>query len=321
MKPQKLTVFFVVVASLAAVAKSAAGEKKPPEPTGWCVAKVDKLEVTAKPADRKKTLAELGRGSLLEVYEVKQKDGRSWTRVRAVDPAELTAVMGWIDSGRAESLPLSQFPKDGELLKLIGGPYLDDFAATQTSLARYLVRRAGGDPLLVCFLGSPLFPTARLQVFTRTQGGLTLGPYLEVPFADVQSGIRHIEVSDLLGSGNECLITREGFAAGPENEGVNVVIRSISAEGFKILWKAPVEFRNLGTFPPKVQILSPPEKNVGAPGTVAKGDVEFRPHGKVRQPVWKGKVEFYAVGRQEPVQTVTVEKVCAWDGSKFAPLE
>jgi hypothetical protein len=321
MKLQKLAVLFFVLPSLAAVAQGDSEKKKPPEPTGWCVARVDKLQVTPKPADPKKTLAELGRGALLATYEVKQKDGRSWTRVRVVEPGKLTSEMGWIDSGRVESLPLSQFPKDAELLKLLGGPYLDDFAAAHTSIARYLLGQARGDPLLLCFVGSPISPMARLQLFTRGQGGLALGPYLEVPFADTLSSIHQVEVRDLLGNGNECLITREVFAAGPENRGVNLVIRSISAESFKILWKAPVEFRSLGTYPPKLHTLSPPEKNIGAPGTVTTGDVEFRPRGKVSEPVWKGKIEFYAVGREEPVQAVTVEKVCAWDGSRFAPLE
>jgi hypothetical protein len=325
MRTRRIVALFVLVALLGTVAESPAKEKekekkKPPGPIGWCVAKVDKLEVTPKPAGRKKTLAHLGRGSLLAAYEVKQKGGRNWTRVSAVDPAKLTAEMGWVDSGRTESLPLSQFPGDGELLRLIGGAYLDDFAAAHTSIARYLVGRAGGDPLLVCFLGSPIFPTARLQVFRHAQSGLTLGPYLEVPFADMQSAIHHIEVRNLFGDGNGYLITQEVFAAGPANHGVNLVIRAISAEGFKTLWKAPIEIGNLGSFPAKIQALSPPERNIGAPGTVTKGDVEFRPQGKVLQPVWKGKVEFHAVGREEPVQTVSIEKVCAWDGSKFAPL-
>ena len=323
MRIRRSAALFVLVTLLAAVAAGSAKEKekkKPPEPIGWCLTKVDKLAVTPKPAGRKKVLAHLGRGSLLAAYEVKQKSGRRWTRVSAVDPAKLTSEMGWIDTSRVESLPAGQFPKDSELLRLIGGAYLDDFAAAHTSIARYLVGRAGGEPLLVCFLGSPIFPTARLQVFTRTQGGLTLGPYLEVPFADMQSTIHDIEVRDLFSDGNGYLITREVFAAGPANHGLNLVIRAITGGNFKTLWKAPLEFANLGSFAPKIQVLSPPERNIGAPGTVTKGDVEFRPQGKVLQPVWKGKVEFHAVGREEPVQTVSIEKVCAWDGSKFAPL-
>lgn len=319
MRPQRLLIPFLVATSVAAVAQNLASERQPASPIGWCLAKADRLEVASKPADRKKILVHLGRGALLTAYQVKQAAGRSWTRVRAIDPAKLTPEMGWVDSSQVEFLPLSQFPIDSELLKLLGGPYLDDFTATHTSLARYVVRRAGGDPYLVGFLGSPIFPNARLQVFVRAAGWLTLGPYLEVPFAEMQSGIRHVEVRDLLGGGNECLITREVFFAGPENQGVNLVVRTIAAEGFKTLWKAPVEFRNLGTYPPKLQILSPPEKNIGTPGTVTKGDVEFRLRGKVSEPVWKGRVEFYAVGR-EPVESVPLEKVCAWDGSKFAPL-
>ena len=321
MKPQKLALSLVLVASLPAVAESVAKEKKPPSPTGWCVATVDELKVTPKPADRKKTLAQLGRGSVLATFEVNQKDGRSWTRVRAVDPAKLTPEMGWVDSSRVESLPLSQFPEDSELLKLLGGLYLEDFAAANTSIARYLVGRAGGDPLLVCFLGSPILPTARLQVFARVQGRLTLGPSLEVPFADLQAGIRHVEVRDLLGDGNDCLITHHFFSVGPEHQGVSLVVRRISSGGFKILWEAPIEVRNLGAYPPEILVLSPPEKNIGRSGTVTKGEVKFRMRGKVSEPVWKGRVEFYAVGREEPVESVPLEKVCAWDGSKFAPLQ
>ncbi|MBZ5515212.1 MAG: hypothetical protein LAN62_10320 [Acidobacteriia bacterium] len=321
MKPQKLVLMFFLVGSLSAAAEDSAQGKKLPAATGWCVTKVDTLEVTSKPAARKKILVALGRGALLGTYEVKQADRRSWTRVRAIDPAKLAPVLGWVDSSQVESFPLGRFPADGELLKLLGGPYLEDFTAAHTSVARYLVRRAGDDPLLVCFLGSPISATSRLQVFARTGDGLSVGPYLEVPFADMQSGIRYIQARDLMGDGNECLITHEAFFAGPRNQGVNLVVRSISAKGFATLWKAPIEIQNLGSFPPKIQVLAPPERNVGAPGTITKGDVEFRPRGRVREPVWKGKVEFYVVGRDESVQSVTVEKVCRWDGSRFAPLQ
>ena len=71
----------------------------------------------------------------------------------------------------------------------------------------------------------------------------------------------------------------------------------------------------------KVQTLAPPEKNIGLPGTVTKGEVEFRARGRISEPVWKGKVEFHALGREEPVDTLSLEKVCTWDGTKFAPLQ
>jgi len=34
----------------------------------------------------------------------------------------------------------------------------------------------------------------------------------------------------------------------------------------------------------------------------------------------KGKVEFFHFGREEPVDAVTIEKACPWDGKEFAPL-
>jgi hypothetical protein len=77
---------------------------------------------------------------------------------------------------------------------------------------------------------------------------------------------------------------------------------------------------NLASFAPKLQILTPPERNIGAPGTVTKGNVEFRSRGRISEPLWKGKVEFFAFGREQPVETVTIEKLCPWDGMIFSPL-
>jgi hypothetical protein len=136
----------------------------------------------------------------------------------------------------------------------------------------------------------------------------------------MQAAITDLEIRDLVGDGNECLITREPFSFGPRNEGVNLVIRRIVAGAFQTLWRAPVEFRNLASFAPKMRMLAPPEKNIGAPGTVTKGDVDFRPRGRTTDLVWKGKVEFYVVGREQPVETVDLEKTCAWDGTKFTAL-
>ena len=68
------------------------------------------------------------------------------------------------------------------------------------------------------------------------------------------------------------------------------------------------------------EVAEPPEENIGAPGTVSRATIEFRERGSVSQPVWKGKVEFYVFGGEKPVQSVSIEKVCPWDGKKFAPL-
>ncbi len=137
----------------------------------------------------------------------------------------------------------------------------------------------------------------------------------------MQAGISALEARDLLGDGNECLVTREGFNLGPANSGVNVVIRRLEAGTFKLLWRAPVEFSNLGSFPARYQTFTPPQKNIGLPGTVTKGDIEFRARGRISEPVWKGKVEVHVLGRDEPVDTINIERLCGWDGTKFAPLQ
>ncbi len=321
MKTRRLSLVFAIVTLLAAYVPAHGADKKPPAPTGWCFVSKDSAEAKPTPSERKKTITRLGRGALMPVFEAKQAGGTNWTRVRVVDPAKLTPEVGWVDSSRVESLPLNQFPLDADLLKMLGDSYLDDFTAASTAVARFLLHQGGREPALVCFLGSPKFPQARLQVFLRSSRGFTPGPFMEFPFSELQTGITGLEIRDLLGDGNECLVTREGFNLGMETHGVNMVIRRLEAGAFISLWKAPVEFSNLASFPPRPHRLAPPEKNIGAPGTVTKGDVEFRARGGVNEPVWKGKIEFHAFGREEPVETLSVEKVCAWDGTKFAPLQ
>jgi hypothetical protein len=324
MKNKALSFILIVAACSGAGIPSSAQEKEkkkePPKSTGWCYVSQGPVEVRPKTSERKTAVVRLGRGALAPVFEVKQAGGKSWTRIQAVNPAKLTAEMGWVISSQVEVLPASQFPPDAELLKLLGGAYLDDFTAGHTAFARFLVRQGKREPAMACFLGAPILPQARLQVFLHTPGKWVVGPSLEFAFPDLQAGVTRLEIRDLLGDGDECLVTRETFRLGPQNEGLNLVIRKIAAGAFQKLWQAPVELRNLASFPPKLQILTPPEKNIGAPGTVTKGDVDFRARDRINEPVWKGEVEFLVFGREQPVETVTVEKVCAWDGTKFAPL-
>lgn len=317
--PRSVLPLFIVALAIADVCVSGA-EKKPPTPTGWCYVAKEAVDAKPAPSERKKTTLRLGRGAVVPAFETKQSRGSNWAKVRVVDPAKLTAGTAWVESSKIESLPLNQFPPDSELLKLLGGTYLEDFTAANVAIARFLIRQGDREPALVCFVGSPKFPQARLQVFLRSPRGFALGPYLEFPFSEMQAGITSLEVRDLLGDGNECLVTREGFNLGMETHGVNMMIRRLEAGAFKVLWKAPVEFSNLASFPPKVQPLAPPEKNIGLPGTITKGEVEFRARGRISEPVWKGNVKFHAIGRDEPVETLSVEKVCAWDGTKFSPL-
>jgi hypothetical protein len=162
--------------------------------------------------------------------------------------------------------------------------------------------------------------SSRLQVFFRVQGKMPAGPHVELPFSEMQSGITKLEVRDLIGDGNECILAHEPFTQGPENSGLLMVIRRIERDELKVLWKGPLEWRNLANYPPKIGPRQPPEANIGTPGTVTKAEVEFRARGRQTDIVWRGKVEFRAIGREAPVETLNIEKTITWDGTKFTLL-
>jgi hypothetical protein len=291
---------------------------KQPAQTSWGYVASGPVEVYERTSFKKQPKLLLERGALVAVFETKKHGSKQWAQVLAVDPATLESVQGWLDASRIRTVPLEEFPTDQELLRELGGQYLQDFVAAHTEFARYLIHRSGGKTALVCFLGSAFLPQSRLQVFEPEQGHFRAGGYLEFPFAGLESGVTSIQVLDL--AGGECLITHEPFHLLARNDGVNMVIRRIRGQAFQTLWKAPLQYSNLASFPPRMSILEPPEKNIGAPGTVTKATVEFQEHGGARVPVWKGAIEFHIVGRQEPVETRQIEKVCAWTGSAFAPV-
>jgi hypothetical protein len=241
--------------------------------------------------------------------------------LRITDLSTLNPVDGWVDSSQAEIVPSDRFPSDEELLRQLGGEYQDDFTVSKVALARWLVRQGDSGTALVCLVASLVLPNTRLVAFLPgPEGSLMPGPSLEFPSSEMKPGILFAEVRDLLGDGIECLITREPFRKGPEVLGVNIVIRRLERGNFRTLWAAPLESRNLGSFPSQLQILQPLEKNAGAPGTVTKAEVEFQPRGRIYVPVWKGTVEFFAVGQDKPLNSVKVTKTCAWNGSEFEPL-
>jgi len=157
-------------------------------------------------------------------------------------------------------------------------------------------------------------------VFTLSQGRFRPGASWDLPISEIEAGITALEIRDLLGDANECVITHEPFRERPETRGVNLIIRRFEGDKFRILWQAPLESRNLAEFRSQVQILEPPEKNIGAPGTKTTGEVTFRQRANQQDPIWKGKVEFFLFGREKAVDSVTIEKVCPWDGQEFAPL-
>jgi len=136
----------------------------------------------------------------------------------------------------------------------------------------------------------------------------------------MQAGITSLEIRDLAGDGSDWVITKEPFREQARTYGTNLAIRKIVDGAFQTVWQAPIEFHNLSQYRPKMEILQPPEQNIGAPGTVTKGEVTFRSHGKGEEPVWKGKVEFFVFGRDEAVDSVKIEKACPWNGKEFAPL-
>jgi hypothetical protein len=313
-----LSILFL--ASPAATAKEK--EKAATVPIRWAYV-TRQADVEARPAHpaRKPANVRLQRGELVQVLGVKSKGASSSTKIGAVDPSTFEAVTGWVNSSSIiERGPNEPLPSDDDLLKLLGGRYLEDLTASTIAIARYVVQQGNREPVLLCFLGSRVLPQTRLQIFERTSGHFTLGPYLEFPASEMLSAITRLEVLDLLGDGDECIVTEEPFNTQPEEVGENMVIRRVEGNALETLWRAPLEFRNLSAFPPQINILKPPEKNIGSIGTVTSATVEFRTRGSVREPAWKGKIEFHVLGREEPVDTIKTEKMCPWNGSKFAPL-
>ncbi len=315
----KRTAFFILLAAIHPFAPSAKETRKA-APTGW-VRVLHATEVLRGPTSHKQPVARPARGALALAFESKDIGGTRWMRVRVVDPATLEAATGWLRATDIETLPLDRFPLDADLLKELGGTYLEDIVAAKVQIARYLARQGERDPALVCFIGSLGLPSSRLQVFESSQGKFILGPFLEYPFSEIKSAIADLEVQDLVGDGNECLITHEPFELGPEKRGVKLVIKRIERGNFANLWEAPLEYRNLAAFPPQTKKAEPAINYVGADGTVTKATVEFRPREHGSDLVWKAKVEFFVPGREEPVDSLTAERVCTWDGRKFTPIK
>jgi hypothetical protein len=310
-----------VTALLAALSffPAALGKRKePPKPTAWGYVRAPAVEVRPEASGRKAGPIRLGHGTVVGVADPSPKGGS--IRITTVDPATLDPFVGRVGSDQLEILPLDRFPEDAELLRVVGGPFLDDLIAANTWVARFLLRQGSQPPALVCLLGGSDLPYSQLQVFLPARGKFLAGPFLQFPTSQMQIGLAATEVRDLVGDGNECLISREPFNFGPESGGVNYVIRRIVDGQLKVLWQAPLEFRNLALFPPHINIAEPPVENIGAAGTITRATIEYRVRAGVSQPVWKGKVEFYVFGREKPVESLSIEKTCPWNGTKFTPL-
>jgi hypothetical protein len=311
---------FFLAALFLLPAHGAAKKKKVEAPIGWGYAAGGSLEIRPSFLNKNKPVVKLGKGALVSILEEKSDKSKPSMKVRAVNPATLEPVTGWADSSGIERQPTSEYPSDQELLKQLGGEYLQDFTASNAEIARFLLRQGNQPPALACFIGARILPSARLQIFHISAGKYVPGAFIEFPTSELHFAITDLEVRDLVGDGNECLITHEPFRIQAEDDGVNLVIRRLEVGQLVTLWKVPIQFENKASYLPRHQVLTPPESNIGAPGTATSGTVEYQKRGSISEPVWKGKVDFFVFGRDEPVDTVKIEKKCPWDGFKFAPL-
>jgi hypothetical protein len=323
MKPQILAVLLAVCFALPFT--MAAKEKKKTEPhaaapISWLDLHAGSRNMSVSEEDFQKASRSLARGSLLPVFKTKEKHGAQIAQVGALNFKTGSSELGWAEINQADLRPAEAYPLDSDLLLLLGSPYLDDFAAGHTDIARFLVRQTQGPPALLCYVVTMPLSMAKLVIFTPSDGKFLPGAALNILITDMQAGISSVEVRDLLGDGSDCVITKEPFREQAQTSGTILRIRRIVDGEFQDLWQAPIELQNLSQYNPKMQILKPPEQNIGAIGTVSTGEVTYRPSGKGQEPVWKGKVEFFVIGRDKAVETVNIEKACPWNGQGFAPL-
>jgi hypothetical protein len=321
MKTPILIAWLVAMVALA----GAAGAKEkppvvPPGPIGWLDLQEGSRKLLVPEPDLQKATRHLPQGELLPVFKTKEKKGAEFAQVGALNWNTASSELGWVEIKPAELKPLQSYPVDSDLLPLLGAPYLDDNTAQHTDIARFLVRQAKGPPALLCYVVTASQSMAKLVIFTPSQGKYSPGAALNILISDLRAGISSLEIRDLVGDGNDCVISQEPFREQAQTFGVNLRIRRIADGQFQDVWQAPIEFQNLSQYSPKMQILQPPQQNIGAPGTKTTGEVTYRSSGKGQEPVWKGKVEFFVFGREKALDSVNIEKACPWDGQKFAPL-
>jgi hypothetical protein len=320
----KIRILIALLVTAALPWTGAAKDKKHAGPApllGWLHVQSSTRKLLVSEKDLQKVSRTLPQGALLPVLRTEEKHGLQLAQVGALNFQTGSMELGWVEITPKELIPPESYPMNSELLQLLGGLYLDDLTAAHTDIARFLVRQAQGPPALLCYLVAAPLSLGQLVIFTPSnQGKYLSGGALNFPLTDMPAGITSLEIRDLLGDGSDCAITREAFREQAQTYGSNLRIRKIANGQFQTLWQAPVEFHNLSQYGPKMQILQPPEQNIGAPGTVTAAEVTFRPAGKGEEPVWKGKVDFFVFGRDKPYDFVKIEKACPWDGQAFAPL-
>jgi hypothetical protein len=313
----------LLVAGLALSWTAAAKEKKnsgPAPPIGWLYLRDGSRDLSVSEEDFQKATRHLPQGSLLPVFKTKEKHGAVYGRVATLNLETGLAELGWVKIDPAELKPVHSYPPDSDLVPLLGTPYLDDVTAQHTDMARFLVHQAQGPEVLLCYVLTAQLSMAKLVIFTSSEGKFYPGASLNISMTELQNGITSLEIRDLVGDGSECIISKETFRDLADTSGSNLLIRRIVDGQFQTLWQAPIKFKNLSQYNAKLQILQPPERNIGARGTVTTGVVTYRPSGKGQIPVWNGKVEFFIINREKALDSVTIEKACPWKGNEFTPL-
>lgn len=293
----------------------------PASPIGWLNLQSGARQLSVADQDTKKAVRRIPRGEVVPVFQTKEKRRIELARVASLNLATDKTEMGWVEIRPADVEAPDKYPRDSELLRSLGGTYLDDESAAHTEIARFLVRQAHGPPVLLCYVLTAPLSMAELVVFTPSQGKFLPGDSINITFTDMQSGIISLELRKLLGDDSDCVITKETFRKQAQMDGTNIVIRTVADGRIRVIWQAPIEFKNFSQYNSKIQILRPPERNVGAPGTRATGEVTFRPNGGQEEPVWSGKVDFFVFGREKPFDSVQFEKACPWTGTEFAPSQ
>ena len=161
---------FLIITGIIAVAVLPAKEGDNRQPIAWCYVQEGPLELVRKAMGRRTSSLSLGRGALVPVLKTESKNGRKRAMLRITDLATLNPVDGWVDSSKAEIIPIDRFPSDEELLRRVGIEHPDDFAASKVAVARWLVKQGNSGAALVCFVASFGLPASRLVAFLPRPG-------------------------------------------------------------------------------------------------------------------------------------------------------
>lgn len=143
MKTRMVTVLLALCTALPCSLGGKQKEKepvKPVAPIGWLDLHGGSRKLSVSEEDFQRVTRKLAQGSLVPVFKTKEKHGATLARVGALNLETGNAELGWVEIKSTEIMPAESSPQDSELLRLLGPPYVDDFTAHHTDIARFLVR-------------------------------------------------------------------------------------------------------------------------------------------------------------------------------------